>query len=181
MSTGGARAPADDQPGLAVDGLQRLWAPWRSGYIGGSDILDGCPFCVLPERGPDRDRESLILHRGRHTFAILNAYPYNPGHLMLVPFGHVAELDALEPSVADELWASTRTAVAAVQRVLRCEGVNVGMNLGTAGGAGITQHLHLHVVPRWVGDTNFVSVVGATRVLPQALDELYQPLAEALR
>ena len=181
MTTQPRRAPADDQPGVAVDRLQRLWAPWRSGYIGGSDEIEGCPFCVLPARGPEHDRDSLIVRRDRDSFVILNAYPYNPGHLMVVPFQHAAQLDELPPAVADELWRSTRSAIVAVQQELRCEGVNVGLNLGAAAGAGIAEHVHLHVVPRWVGDTSFMSVVGATRVLPKALDELYGPLAQALR
>lgn len=160
---------------MAAEDLQRLWAPWRFGYIADGAPLDGCPFCLLPER--DDDRASLILHRGRHAFVILNAYPYNPGHVMVVPFAHEAELDALPEEAAAEVWELGRGAVTAVRERLGCDGVNLGMNLGRAAGAGIADHLHLHAVPRWTGDTNFISVVGATRVLPRALEEMYDELA----
>ncbi|MFA9428983.1 HIT domain-containing protein [Egicoccus sp. AB-alg2] len=166
-----------DQAGLGVDDLQRLWAPWRFGYVAGAEPLEGCPFCVLPQRGPDRDRESLILHRGRHCFVIFNAYPYNPGHLMVVPYQHVAELEELPDDAAYELWDLARRSVAVLKQQVNAQGVNLGMNLGAAGGAGIAEHLHLHAVPRWVGDTNFISVVGAARVLPRALEEMWDELA----
>lgn len=171
------RHPREDQPGVGVDGLQRLWAPWRFGYLVGDDPIEGCPFCVLPGRGPDRDRESLILHRGEHAFVIFNAYPYNPGHLMVIPYAHEADLTALDPAVAAEVWELGRRAVGVLRERVHCQGVNLGMNLGAAGGAGIADHLHLHAVPRWVGDTNFISVVGAARVLPKALEELYDEMA----
>jgi ATP adenylyltransferase len=173
------RTARDDQPGVAADPLQRLWAPWRFGYVGGAEPLEGCPFCVLPARGPARDAESLILHRGEHAYVIFNAYPYNPGHLMVVPYAHEADLETLDAEVAAEVWELARHSVAVLKSQLRAQGVNLGMNLGTAGGAGIADHLHLHAVPRWGGDTNFISVVGAARVLPKALDELYEELAPA--
>ncbi|WP_052667302.1 HIT family protein [Nitriliruptor alkaliphilus] len=173
------RCARDDQPGVATDQLQRLWAPWRFGYVAGGEPLDGCPFCVLPARDPARDRESLILHRGEHAFVIFNAYPYNPGHVMIVPYTHEADLEALAADASAEVWELARRTVAILRRELRAQGVNLGMNLGTAGGAGIADHLHLHAVPRWGGDTNFISVVGAARVLPQALDEIYEHLAPA--
>jgi ATP adenylyltransferase len=168
-------APQGDQPGVAVDDVQRLWAPWRYGYVAGKPRIDGCPFCVLPAR--DDDQASLILHRGEHCFVILNAYPYNPGHLMVVPFEHSDDLGALDEATAQEMWSFGRLAVRVLRERLGCQGVNLGMNLWRAGGAGIADHLHLHAVPRWGGDTNFVSVVGAVRVLPQALDEVYAALA----
>ena len=167
-----------EQP-AALDGLQRLWAPWRYGYIASGAPIEGCPFCVLPDRGVERDRESLILHRGERCYVICNAYPYNPGHVMVVPFAHVAELEQLDDDTSAELWALTRRSVGAVRSALRAEGANVGLNLGSAAGAGIAPHLHLHVVPRWAGDTNFVSVIGAARILPRALDEIYEDLHPA--
>jgi ATP adenylyltransferase len=173
------RDARNDQAGVAPEGLQRLWAPWRFGYIAGDDAIEGCPFCVLPGRGADRDRESLILHRGEHAYVIFNAYPYNPGHLMVVPYDHESALEALGDGPAAELWTLGRRAVAAVKARLSSQGVNLGMNLGSAGGAGIAEHLHLHVVPRWIGDTNFISVVGSSRVLPRALEEMYDVLAPA--
>ncbi len=170
------RVPAADQPS-PLDGIQRLWAPWRSGYIAAGEPFEGCPFCVLPARGSDRDRENLVLYRGEHCYVIFNAYPYNPGHLMVVPFLHVSELDDLDESTSNELWQLGRRAVAVLRERLGAEGMNLGMNLGRAAGAGIADHVHLHAVPRWVGDTNFVSVVGATRILPRALDDMYEELA----
>ena len=170
------QAARRDQDGLAVDAAQRLWAPWRHGYVAGDgDGIDGCPFCVLPRR--DDDRESLILHRGAHCYVILNAYPYNPGHLMVVPDEHTDDLATLDEAAAQEMWWLGRRSVAVLRERIRCNGVNLGMNLWRAGGAGIADHLHLHAVPRWGGDTNFISVVGATRVLPQALGEVYDVLA----
>ena len=166
-----------DQPGVGVEGLQRMWAPWRFGYIAGGERLEGCPFCVLPARDPAEDVASLILHRGEHCYVIFNAYPYNPGHLMVVPYDHVADLEALPAEVAVEVWELGRRAVGVLKQRLRAQGVNLGMNLGAAGGAGIAEHLHLHVVPRWIGDTNFITVVGASRVLPRALEEIYEDLA----
>ena len=166
-----------DQPGVDVDRLQRLWAPWRFGYIAGGDPIDGCPFCVLPARAPERDRESLILHRGATAYVVFNAYPYNPGHLMVVPYVHEEHLEALDEDCAEEMWRLGRRAVPILKDRLGCEGVNLGLNLSPAAGAGIADHLHLHVVPRWIGDTNFISVVGAARVLPRALEEMYDELA----
>ena len=163
-----------DQAATSIDDLQRLWAPWRAGYLRGEDPVEGCPFCVLPERGDDE--ANLILARGEHAYVICNAYPYNPGHVMAVPYQHTDDLTALAPEVAAELWELGRTAVGVLRERLHAAGVNLGMNLWRAGGAGIADHVHLHAVPRWGGDTNFVSVVGATRILPQSLDEVYAAL-----
>ncbi len=170
------RDARSDQVGVGVEGLQRLWAPWRFGYIAGGDPIEGCPFCVLPDRGPARDRESLILHRGEHAYVIFNAYPYNPGHLMVVPYAHEAELEHLGDGAVGEMFSLGRDAVRILKERIGAQGINLGMNLGAVAGAGITDHLHLHVVPRWGGDTNFISVVGAARVLPKALEELYDEL-----
>jgi ATP adenylyltransferase len=169
----------DDQPGVAVEDLQRLWAPWRFGYVGGADPVQGCPFCVLPARAPDRDRESLILHRGELAYVIFNAYPYNPGHLMVVPYDHVSRLGELSAAARAETWELGCWTAELLEHQLGAQGVNLGMNLGGAAGAGIADHLHLHAVPRWGGDTNFISVVGATRVLPRALEEMYDELLPA--
>ena len=170
------RAAREDQPGVQVDGLQRLWAPWRFGYVAGDDPIQGCPFCVLPSRGTERDRESLILHRGEHTYVIFNAFPYNPGHLMAVPYAHHADLDQLSQPASQELFELGRRCVRVLREQVSAQGVNLGMNVGAAAGAGIADHLHLHAVPRWNGDTNFISVIGNSRVLPRALDELYDEL-----
>ncbi|MEX2324465.1 MAG: HIT domain-containing protein [Nitriliruptoraceae bacterium] len=170
-----------DQSGIAVDDLQRLWAPWRTAYITRGDAIDGCPFCVLPARGTSADRASLVLHRGEHAYVILNAYPYNPGHAMVVPFEHIADVGDLDHTSSDEFWQLTRLTVTVVREQLGASGINVGMNLGAVSGAGIADHLHQHVVPRWPGDTNFMSVVGASRVLPSALDDVYTSLVDGFR
>lgn len=163
---------------MAPEAVQHLWAPWRYGYIAGDDEgIEGCPFCVLAGRGEERDRESLILYRGQRAYVIFNAYPYNPGHLMVVPFAHVGELGDLDQETSTEVWELGRRCAAVLHERTFCDGINLGMNLGKAGGAGIVDHLHLHVVPRWAADTNFISTVGATRVLPVALDELYDHLS----
>jgi ATP adenylyltransferase len=170
------RDARQDQPGVGVEDLQRLWAPWRFGYILGDDPIDGCPFCVLPERGPERDRESLILHRGEHAYVIFNAYPYNPGHLMVVPYVHEGRLPELTAAARAEVWELGCRCVSVLEDRVGAQGVNLGMNHGAAAGAGIAEHVHLHAVPRWGGDTNFISVVGAARVLPRALEEMYDEL-----
>lgn len=170
------RDPRRDQPGVDVDHLERLWAPWRSGYLTGDGPIDGCPFCVLPARASSEDRRSLIVHRGEHAFVVGNAYPYNPGHVMVVPYAHEADLTTLAEAAAAEVWTLARRTVAVLRTVLGARGVNLGMNLGAAGGAGIADHLHLHAVPRWPGDTNFVTVVGGARVLPKALLEVHDQL-----
>lgn len=163
--------------GGELGALQRLWTPWRMSYIKGEGKdLGGCPFCVLPGRDPQADAESLILRRGEHAYAILNAYPYNPGHLMTVPYRHVSGFDEL---TVDELHEMNDLCQQAV-RVLKATGgpsaFNIGVNVGAIAGAGIADHIHQHVVPRWGGDTNFMPVIGQTRVLPELLLETYERL-----
>lgn len=176
--TGPAPSPGGRGPSEPLDGMQRLWAPWRSAYLEGADPIEGCPFCVIPARDRTEDERSLLLHRGEHSFVVLNSYPYNPGHLMVVPYAHEADLEALDVEVASEIWELGRRTVVLLKERLRAEGVNLGMNLGQAGGAGIADHLHLHAVPRWIGDTNFIATVGAARVLPQALADVHAALTD---
>lgn len=166
----------------APDGLQRLWAPWRYSYVAKADETPepntpDCPFCALPAKPAGEDRTSLILHRGTHNVIMLNAYPYNPGHLMVLPYTHTATLATLTDDGAAELFHFTRRCVSLLETALSCSGVNLGMNLGADAGAGIADHLHMHAVPRWAGDTSFLTVAGSTRVLPRALDEMYDVLA----
>jgi ATP adenylyltransferase len=137
----------------------------------------GCIFCEFPAAPPERDRENLVVHRSPHAFTCLNRYPYNSGHLMVIPRVHVADLGALPPEVWDDLQSELRRAVAALAATYRPEAMNVGMNLGRAAGAGIVDHLHWHVVPRWGGDTNFMPVVAGVRVIPEALDAAWEKLA----
>ncbi|MCK5145229.1 HIT domain-containing protein [bacterium] len=152
----------------------RLWAPWRKEYITKIDPPGGCIFCDLPEEG--NDRKNLILHRGETAFVIMNRFPYNNGHLMVVPYHHTAELDELSDSELLELMHLIRQAQAALKKTLKPQGFNVGMNVGRIGGAGIADHLHLHVVPRWNGDTNFMPIIGGTKVISEALESTWEQL-----
>lgn len=153
-----------------------LWAPWRMEFIRAAKP-DRCIFCDFPaEVGEEADRRNLIVHRTPHAFAILNRYPYNSGHLMVVPRVHQSDLEALAPEVLRDLTEELARAVAAVKQAYRPEGLNVGMNLGPVAGAGIADHLHWHVVPRWKGDTNFMPVIADLRVVPEALDESWARL-----
>ena len=162
----------------ALGGLERLWTPHRMQYVatsGDDGADDGCPFCAMRE-----PREGdLVVHRGSHVFAVLNLHPYNPGHLMTMPFRHVADYEDLTTEEADELTAVTQRAIRVVKQVSRPHAFNVGMNLGGVAGGSLSEHLHQHVVPRWSGDANFITVVSGTKVLPQLLGETRDLLAEA--
>jgi ATP adenylyltransferase len=155
-----------------------LWAPWRMAYIGGPRS-EGCLLCELPRENTDRD--SLILHRGPRTYVVMNRYPYNNGHLMIVPYRHCGDLGQLSPEDSLELMHETQRATRILHRVFSAEGFNVGMNLGKVAGAGIAEHLHIHVVPRWVGDTNFMPVLADTKVMPDYLEATYEKLVPAFR
>jgi ATP adenylyltransferase len=157
------------------DAFQRLWAPERLTYVTGPKD-EGCPFCEVPEKS---DEEGLVVHRGDACYVVLNLYPYNPGHLMVVPYRHVAGYEDLTPGEVGEVGALTQDAVRALRAASGAHGFNVGLNLGAVAGAGVAQHLHQHVIPRWGGDTNFMPVVARTRVLPQLLGETREMLAAA--
>jgi len=150
-----------------------VWAPWRMEYIL-SEKSGGCIFCEKPRQ--DRDADNHILWRGETAFVMMNRYPYNNGHLMIAPHAHVPSLTALAPSQRMELFELTAMCERILQQVLRPDGFNIGINLGSAAGAGIAEHLHVHIVPRWAGDTNYMTVVGDIRVMPQHLDHTYQLL-----
>ncbi len=158
--------------------MERLWAPWRMEYI--KSEKDGqCIFCTKPAEG--RDRQNLILCRGPHSFVILNRYPYNNGHLMVAPYAHVASLEDLDISTLTDLMRMVQKCLVILRRALHAEAFNIGINLGQAAGAGIADHVHIHIVPRWAGDTNFMAVIADTRVLPDALDSTYETLLQALQ
>lgn len=158
--------------------LERLWAGWRTDYVSTAADDDGCVFCrILADRGADRDR--YILWRGEHCVALLNAFPYTSGHLMVMPTRHVADLEAIDGDEAVELWEGVSDAVRALKAAYRPGGINVGMNLGEAAGAGVPGHLHVHCLPRWAGDTNFMTSVAETRVMPESLPASFDRLAEA--
>ena len=164
------------------DGLDRLWTPHRMAYVTGSDRPEGyekptgCPFCRAPGLP---DGENLVLFRGELVFAVLNLYPYNPGHLMVCPYRHVADYTELDEPETAELAEHTKLAMTALRAASGAQGFNIGMNMGNVAGAGISAHLHQHVVPRWGGDTNFLPVVSATKVLPQLLGETREMIAAA--
>jgi len=159
--------------------MDRLWSPWRYHYVSTVSPGDACIFCAKARE--DRDEENLILHRGRLNYALLNLFPYTTGHLMITPYRHVAQLEDLTEEEAAELMQLTRLAVRCLREVYRPQGFNLGMNLGECAGAGIAGHLHMHVLPRWTGDANFMTTVGETRVMPEDLRETWRKLAAAFR
>jgi ATP adenylyltransferase len=154
--------------------MDYLWTPWRYSYVSSVNQADGCVFCQLLNLGDDE--KALIVHRGELNFVILNAYPYTSGHSMVVPYQHVDRLCLLSEGGANEMMALTRRLESAFINLYHPEGVNLGMNIGKAAGAGIAGHLHMHVLPRWVADANFMTVVAETRVLPESLVETYRRL-----
>jgi len=155
---------------------QRLWSPWRMAYVRGGGDGGGCLFCDLAAQPEHADEGNHLLARGRLSFVLLNAYPYNPGHLMVAPYRHTGRYGDLTVEELTEMMAFAGTAIAALEEESDAHGFNLGMNLGQVAGAGIADHLHLHLVPRWGGDTNFMPVVGRTKVLPELLDETYRRL-----
>ncbi len=155
--------------------LRSLWAPWRIGYIVGPKP-EQCVFCGKGSAAPACDAANLVLERAAHSYVLMNAFPYNPGHLLIAPYAHVAAIEDLPRAALHEMMDLAVKWKLRSDEVLRAQGINLGLNLGGAAGAGITEHLHLHLVPRWQGDTNFMSTVAGTRVISQALDELYQQL-----
>jgi ATP adenylyltransferase len=160
----------------APDGFRRLWTPHRLAYIKEAGTDDGCPFCRIPAM-PDED--GLVVARGDAVYAVLNLHPYNPGHLMVLPYRHVADLEELTAEESGELMSFTQDALRTMRRVAAPHAFNVGLNLGTVAGGSLAEHLHQHVVPRWGGDANFIAVVGQTKVIPQLLSETRALLAEA--
>jgi ATP adenylyltransferase len=158
--------------------MERLWAPWRLDYIT-QEKPQGCIFCDKPLLGDDR--AAYIVDRGTRAYVMLNAFPYNNGHLMVVPYAHQAALEDLPPETLHEMMDLSQQCSRALNLAVAPDGLNAGFNLGTAAGAGIKDHLHLHVVPRWSGDTNFMPVIADVRVIPQSLDRSYELLVGAFR
>ncbi len=174
---------AIEQDGVGVpDELERLWTPHRMAYIRGenkpSDSEAGhqCPFCRIPTLD---DREGLVVHRGEAAYAVLNLYPYSPGHLMVCPYRHVADYTEVDDGETAQIAELTKTAMRTIREVSGAHGFNLGMNQGAVAGAGIAAHLHQHVVPRWAGDQNFMPIVGRTRTMPQLLAQTRDLLADA--
>ncbi len=157
--------------------MNYLWSPWRMEYILSPKSVEGCVFCegLKQEDGPD----NLIIHRGSKAFVMLNRFPYTSGHLMIVPYEHRPSLDLLDAGSRSDLMELSARAIQVLEILYTPQGYNLGMNIGNAAGAGITDHVHMHIVPRWVGDTNFMSAVSQTRVLPELLEETYRRVKEA--
>ena len=156
--------------------MERIWAPWRLEYVSDAakDAEDACIFCAKPGEGDDKS--NLIVHRGERCFVILNLYPYTNGHLMVAPYEHVAALQDVEAEAIAEMMALAQRAISVLSDAYEPHGFNVGFNQGRVAGAGVEHHIHMHVVPRWGGDTNFMPVLAETRVMPQTLEQSYDAL-----
>ena len=157
--------------------MDYIWSPWRMAYIQGKNKEAGCVFCA--EAGKLDDPENLIVKRGQRAYIILNRYPYTSGHLLVVPYDHQPTLSDLDAETRTELMELVNEGILVLESIYKPQGYNVGINIGEAAGAGITGHIHMHIVPRWGGDTNFISSLGNTRVLPESLEETYRRLREA--
>jgi ATP adenylyltransferase len=163
--------------------VDRLWTPWRRAFVEGAadtrSYNDECFLCAAPAQHDDT--ANLIVMRSKSVFVLLNLYPYNTGHLLIVPYIHEGDLARLDPDIASEMMAITQRSVDVVHQVYKPDGFNVGMNLGKSAGAGVPDHLHIHLVPRWNGDTNFMPIVADTKVLPESLSETYARLQPVFR
>lgn len=176
-STAASVQDSFELPG-APDQFQRLWTPHRTAYVSGGqkDYTEKtCPFCTAPSRS---DEESLIVHRGEHAFVILNLYPYNPGHLLVCPYRHIPFYDDATEAETMEIAQLTQLAMKVLREVSNNDGFNIGMNQGKVGGAGIADHLHQHILPRWSGDTNFLPIIAHTKTMSRTLDDMRVAIAE---
>jgi ATP adenylyltransferase len=159
--------------------MDYLWTPWRYAYVSTAEKAVGCVFCEALNAGDDA--RVLIVYRGEYCFVILNAFPYTPGHVMIVPYAYLDELQKLPSEAAGEMMQLSQRMERVLRELYHPDGINLGMNIGKAAGAGIAGHIHMHVLPRWVADANFLSVVGETRILPETLPETWQRMTKALR
>jgi len=157
--------------------MEHLWTPWRSSYVSGKSDPNLCVFCTAV--ASKDDHQHFVLHRSNGAFVMLNRFPYTSGHLMIAPDAHVSRLAQVDSSVANEMWRLARAAEVILYELYVPNGVNIGMNIGEAAGAGIAGHIHLHVLPRWTGDANFMTVVGGTRVMPELLEDTFNKLRPA--
>ncbi len=156
--------------------MKNLWSPWRMSYIKSPKNKDICVFCEAISN--DEDGNNYIVHRAENSFVILNRYPYSNGHLMVIPYEHVSDLNQLEKQTRAEMMELLNKSTEILKQLFQPEGFNLGANIGEAAGAGIGDHVHLHIVPRWHGDTNFMTSVGSTRVIPESLEETYRQIME---
>ncbi len=160
--------------------MKRLWTPWRMAYLKGSKEK-GCIFCNKIRASKRSDRKNLVVWRGERAFIVLNLYPYSNGHLMVAPYEHVGELEALDGETLQEMMLLVVKSIRALRRMMNPQGFNIGANLGRVAGAGVDDHVHLHVVPRWGGDTNFMPVLAETRMIPELLPQTYAKLQKAMQ
>ena len=176
-ASGSEGVPSSEFAGVP-DGFQRLWTPHRMAYIqAGADAMRAaCPFCAAPGKS---DADGLIVHRGTSAYVLLNLFPYNSGHLLVCPYRHVATYDQATAEETQEIAELTQTAMRVLRSVSRCDGFNIGMNQGAVAGAGVDEHLHQHVVPRWASDANFFPIIARTKALPQLLGDVRETLAAA--
>ena len=151
--------------------MKTLWAGWRSKYVGSEPKKEGCIFCDFPKEA--KDRENHILFRGASAYMIMNKFPYSNGHLMVIPYRHLSDFTLLDREEADEIMLLAKYAVLALKASYNPHGFNIGWNIGAAAGAGIADHMHMHIVPRWQGDTNFMPVLGEVKVIPEDLEDSY--------
>jgi ATP adenylyltransferase len=158
--------------------MKHIWSPWRMSYIQNHKRVSDCAFCS--ELSQPDSPGNLIVHRGQRVFLILNRFPYNSGHVMVVPYEHKPTLEELDSETRAEIMELANLATRVLQTVYRPHGFNLGVNVGTAAGAGILEHVHMHILPRWTGDTNFISTLGATRVLPESLEDTYRRVKEGI-
>lgn len=158
---------------------ERLWATWRMSYITKVEKEKGCIFCDKPKE--DKDRDNLILHRGETCFTIMNLYPYNNGHIMVIPYRHISDITLLTPDETGEMMETIKLFVSVLKKVMNPEGFNSGINMGRPAGAGIADHLHMHLVPRWTGDTNFMPALDGTRVISEHIINTYDKLLNAVK
>jgi ATP adenylyltransferase len=158
--------------------MDYLWTPWRYAYVTGADKAPSCIFCEAPK---ESDQKAHIVHRGSHCYVILNTYPYTNGHVMVVPYAHLDELQRLPAEAAAEMMSLSQRVEGVLRSLYRPDGINLGMNIGKAAGAGVAGHIHMHILPRWIADANFVSVIGETRVLPEALEVTWGRIRQALQ
>ena len=158
--------------------MDYLWTPWRYAYVTTAEKASGCIFCDLPKQGDDA--KARIVFRGQHCYIVLNTYPYTPGHVMIVPFAHLDELRRLPVAAAHEMMDLAQLMETVLRQLYAPDGLNLGMNIGKAAGAGVAGHIHMHALPRWVADANFASVIGETRILPETLEVTYERIKGAL-
>jgi len=161
-----------------AEGFDRIWAPWRMNYIDGSHKNEGCIFCVKPAQ--NNDRENLILYRGKSCFTMMNLFPYNNGHIMISPYKHTGDIGKLSDNEMLEIMTLSKKFIKVMKQSINPDGFNAGFNIGRVAGAGVANHLHFHVVPRWNGDTNFMPVLGETKVISEHILKTYDKLKNAI-